>query len=110
MRVKDKKQRKGLRNMRLGCIIMKNSGGGAHGMEGEGCRWHGEGTNGAAPPASSLLGLRPAVASGTPTLLLASIWGMVVLQGQKRHDGAYFWGLLTPKPLADFWLGTRFLR
>jgi hypothetical protein len=64
--------KKGLRNMRLQCILLKNSGEGAHRVESEtGCR-HDEGANDAAPPVYSLLGLRPAVASGTPTPLLAS--------------------------------------
>jgi hypothetical protein len=68
---------------------IKEQEGGAHRMESVKVRRHDEGANDAAYSAYGLFGFRPAVAAGALIPLQASIWGIAVLPGQKKHAFAH---------------------
>jgi hypothetical protein len=79
--------KKGLWNMRLGCILLENSEGGAYRVESEtGCR-HDEGANDAAPPRSEVLGPNPAglVLRSSPLPPLGDLEGRTITDIYNRR-------------------------
>jgi hypothetical protein len=73
MMIKAEKAAQGFTEYAVRVYYMKNSGGGAHGMESETGRWHGESANDAAPPRSEVL-TRP-LAGLRSSPLPPLVWG-----------------------------------